>query len=336
MCKGCVDSGAVLWTRSDEPAARAGAASDAQPGGSIDIFDSDVLDDALCRAADEADGVSAIVAASDSPPPLAPLAPLPPPPPPPQTRYITHGGAVGGATHVGEAKGLLGKGLWELISPKLPRVQRDGSLELPQQPSRAASGTSSAALLQAFEDAFPHAPLYHPPRAEQRAQRLKTGVAWPREQREAVMACFACEAASITPIIFVPEVIGRRELEADARFRAPEGCMCICPSCEVNTYVKPDGINATQADRLRFAWGEGCCYVGIFAQYVCFNPACPDVIAKHEGHGDRLDQLKEAVGGGVFLRRGGTPQSPLTLSVVCAIPGPVSHISACFRCTVWW
>ena len=111
------------------------------------------------------------------------------------------------------------------------------------------------------------------------------------------------------------QVVGRRELLADARFRAPEGCMCVCPSCEVNTYVKPDGVNAEEPSRLRFAWGEGCCYLGIFSQYVCFNPSCPAVIKKHERNPAALEELRTKVeGGGVFLRRGG-PSPPDKLGV---------------------
>jgi len=85
--------------------------------------------------------------------------------------------------------------------------------------------------------------------------------------------------------------------------------MCICPSCESNTYVKPDGVNASNARDLRFAWGEGCCYEAIYSQYICFGPTCPAVLAKHKDKPHKLVELQSFVKDGVFLRRGG-PNPP--------------------------
>lgn len=124
------------------------------------------------------------------------------PPRPPPTRYLTHGSK----TEVGEAKGVLGKALWDDIAGVVPRVQRDGSLELSSHASRAQSTAGSAQVARAFEAAFPHAPLYHPPRAEQRARACKRGVQWSGAEREAAMLCFTTEAAGIVPILFCPEV----------------------------------------------------------------------------------------------------------------------------------
>jgi hypothetical protein len=86
-----------------------------------------------------------------------------------------------------------------------------------------------------FERAFPHAPLHHPPRAEIRALACKQGADWTSRDRAAAMGCFAAEAAGMTPVLFMHELVGRTELEADARFRAPGGCMCICPYLHTHT-----------------------------------------------------------------------------------------------------
>jgi hypothetical protein len=85
--------------------------------------------------------------------------------------------------------------------------------------------------------------------------------------------------------------------------------MCICPSCESNVYVKPDGVNANSAANLRFAWGEGCCYEAIYTQYICFSLTCPAVLAKHEDKLQNLVKLRTFVEDGVFLQRGG-PNPP--------------------------
>jgi hypothetical protein len=96
-------------------------------------------------------------------------------------------------------------------------------------------------------------------------------------------------------MLIVPEVVGRRELLADVRFRAPGGCLCICPSCETNTYVKPDGLNTEEADKLRFAWGEQRCYMAIYSNYICFNPACSAVMDKLKDKPGSMAELRSSV-----------------------------------------
>ena len=236
LCESCADAGehrrweaAVAGSSGSSGAAVAPAPVPADD----DQMDDDTHDDAIEAAVEEAEQMQEILRAgggddSNAQPPAQPPAqPVAPqlPPQPPKVSYLTHGSK----DDVGEVKQLLGKGLWDEISPKLPRVQRDGSLERPEHPGRAASTGSTVALVNEFERAFPHAPLYHPPRAEIRALACKQGADWTSRERNAAMACFAAEAAGMTPVLFMHELVGRTELEADARFRAPGGCMCICP-----------------------------------------------------------------------------------------------------------
>lgn len=316
LCESCADAGEHQRWAPAAAGSSSGAAVAPAPAPADDLMDDDMDDAAIEAAIAEAEQTSEILragGAADSNGQHQPLAPpVAPqlPPQPPQVHYLTHGSK----DDVGEVKQLLGKGLWDKISPKLPRVQRDGSLERPEHPSRAASTGSTAALVNEFERAFPHAPLYHPPRAEIRAMACKNGADWTSGDRTTAMGCFTAEAAGMTPVLFMHELVGRTELEADARFRAPGGCMCICPSCESNTYVRPDGVNAHEAKNLRFAWGEGCCYQGIYSRYICFAPTCPAVLAKHEDKPQKLVELRSFVEEGVFLRRGG-PNPPDALGV---------------------
>jgi hypothetical protein len=310
MCAACVESGAELWEPMEQPTPLEQPSPPQQP--SIDegrvLVDTDEYDDelaqqaALVEAQVELDTAPSTSTAIVAPPP--PLLPAPLAPPLPSGGYLSHGGKVDGVHQVGEVKGTLGKALAAEITPRLPRVQRDGSLEASGTNSRTSTSSSSA-LLEAFEASFPHAPLYEPPRAEQRARSLKKGALWAEQERIAAAACFAAEAAGITPMLIVPEVVGRRELLADVRFRAPGGCLCICPSCETNTYVKPDGLNTEEADKLRFAWGEQRCYMAIYSNYICFNPACSAVMDKLKDKPGSMAELHSAVDDGIFLRRGG-------------------------------
>lgn len=84
--------------------------------------------------------------------------------------------------------------------------------------------------------------------------------------------------------VIYPVVTGRDELLADERYCTPAGgCLCICPSCKVNTHVTPNGINVSNdTAKMRFAWGVDCCYVGIYSQYICTNTKCPNVMKKLE------------------------------------------------------
>ena len=224
LCESCADSGEhERWA---PQAATAGAASGA--GASAGQAEDEEIDDAALAIL-VGDAVAEYEQASPPPPPpdhSNDQPPPPPPPPPPLTpqlppctpppRYLTHGSKDG----VGEVKGLLGKGIWDEIKDRLPRVQRDGSLELPSLHGRAASTQNSAALLDEFEHDFPHAPLYYPPRAERRALALKAGVDWTDATREAALGCFCSEAAGITPVLAMHELVGRAELLKDPRFKA--------------------------------------------------------------------------------------------------------------------
>ena len=224
LCESCADAGEhQRWAPS--AGSSSGAVVAAPPPLADDPMEEDGPDDAAIEAAvAEAVQVHEIQQAggddSNVQPPQPPPPPqLPPQPPPP--RYLTHGSKQ----DTGEIKLLLGKGLWDEISPKLPRIQRDGSLEQHNHPGRAASTGTTVELVKEFERAFPHAPLYQPPRAEIRARACKQGADWTSKGRLAAVGCFAAEAAGMTPVLFMHELVGRTELEADVRFRAPGGCM---------------------------------------------------------------------------------------------------------------
>ena len=185
LCESCADEGEhQRWAPAAAGSSSGRAIVAPAPAPAEDLMDDDVEDAAIEAAVAEAEQMSEILragGAADSngqpQPPAQPVAPQLPPQPP-QVHYLTHGSK----DDVGEVKQLLGKGLWDEISQKLPRIQRDGSLELPEHNSRAASTGSTAALVNEFERAFPHAPLYHPPRAEIRAMACKKGAATGRPE----------------------------------------------------------------------------------------------------------------------------------------------------------
>ena len=164
------------------------------------------------------------------------------PPHPPPVSYYTHGSkdkAGGKDKVVGEVKMQLGMGIWKDIADRLPRVQKDGLLKLTTDKKKTLSSpASSAELMNNYGLEFPHSPLYQPPRAEQRAHAFKkeNGAVWTSKEKCKAMNFFAAEAAMTKAFIICPEVSGRDELLADKRYRTTAGgCMCICPSCKVNT-----------------------------------------------------------------------------------------------------
>ena len=196
------------------------------------------------------------------------------PPHPPEKSYCTHDMAK-----------KLGKIMWDDIALIVPRIQQNGYLNEPRQKgqsSTVASSQTSNALAIKFDKDFPNAPLVNPKRAELRALAMKDGIAWTEASKERAMLCFVAEAAGMQIVLHMPELVGRKELLADQRYCTPDGgCLCICPSCETNKFVKPNGINASNSfTKLRFAWGIDGCYLVIYSEYRCSNPECPAVMEK--------------------------------------------------------
>jgi hypothetical protein len=180
------------------------------------------------------------------------------PPHPPGVSFYTHGSKSkkdGNKTDVGEVKKLLGSAIWQDIKVDLPRVQTNGLLKLHMNDTLTPA--RSREIMNTCGSKFPHLPLVHPERAEQRAHALKknnSGVWTPKSTKEA-LDFFAAEAANMKAFIIYPEVTGRDELLADERYCTPAGgCLCICPSCKVNTHVTPNGINVSNdTAKMRFA-----------------------------------------------------------------------------------
>lgn len=148
LCESCADAGEHQRWAPAAAGSSSGAAVAPAPAPADDLMDDDVHDAAIEAAVAEAEQMQEILQvgggehhSNAQPQPQRPVQPVAPqlPPQPPKVRYLTHGSK----DDVGEVKQLLGKGLWDDVSPKLPRVQRDGSLERPEHPGRAASTGSS-------------------------------------------------------------------------------------------------------------------------------------------------------------------------------------------------
>ena len=96
------------------------------------------------------------------------------PPHPPGVSFYTHGSKSKkdcNKTDVGEVKKLLGSAIWQDIKVDLPRMQTNGLLKMHMNDT--LSSARSREIMNTCGSKFPHLPLVHPERAEQRARLIR-------------------------------------------------------------------------------------------------------------------------------------------------------------------
>lgn len=182
----------------------------------------------------------------------------------------------------------------------MPRAQHDGSLAMPT----ARSGDVD---LGALRREFPTLPYIEPAKALARATALidsSPDGMWTPELQLQARACFEVEAAGIQTCVCMPEVFAREQLMSTPLFQVKRGaevvgCKLACPGCRSNDFVLVGDINVSSLEKVRFAYGNGKAVMPISRCYSCFNPDCPDVLAKRGRTEAELATLRDLVSKGI-------------------------------------
>ena len=160
----------------------------------------------------------------------------------------------------------LGKPVWLELSNKVPRVQYDGTLQMPNPADRLD--------LDKFLLDHPSLPFVTSPSAEMRALALlraakSNGKAW-RDLQLEVRHCFEAQAAGIEILLCMPELWARKALMDEPHYQCKDsageviGFKLPCPGCDTNKYVMVGRVNVNVKSGVRFVFGNNKARVFFF------------------------------------------------------------------------
>ena len=174
----------------------------------------------------------------------------------------------------------LGKPLWLELSNKVPRVQDDGTLQMPNPADRLD--------LDQFLLDHPSLPFVTSPSAEMRALALlraakSNGKAW-RDLHLEVRHCFEAQAAGIEMLLCMPELWAQKALMDQPRYKCKDsagkviGFKLPCPGCDTNKYVMVGRVNVNVKSGVRFVFDFGNNKARVFFLHPdtlrCQGPLC--------------------------------------------------------------
>jgi hypothetical protein len=125
---------------------------------------------------------------------------------PPGVKFLSH-----------DDERKLAKPLWTEIANEIPRASHQGKLKWSSNKGSELTSKEQAAFLQSY----PQLPFIQPKPANERARAIlhKHGGTWTPDARDEAMACYECEAARIVPVLCMPELFARDDLERESNWQ---------------------------------------------------------------------------------------------------------------------
>ncbi len=194
----------------------------------------------------------------------------------------------------------VNKRLKELIGCHFfPKVDKEGHLFVTTGPGIAQRQTMANEIQAGnhLKQYFPHRPLYHFPRPEDRALAIKGNEEWTAEKIHRAAECFHVVG---TTLMIYPDIFDRDELKGDNRFTMkngdkPDGIKTPCPYCSSNKFVTFHSWNITKWPNRRVRRSINCdstSYDILGARLVCRNAECVGAPPKMDENGNEVRNKK--------------------------------------------